>query len=176
MPAKTLVLYCSGFALALSTIVKVCLQHKVNLLTMHWNPNTESYAPQNTIDIFGKVPTIDEISPLKSLETKYKSGVYLYGCKTKHLVEQEKCTFISLQDDYYPDRNSIVIFPREYPTDEIWRFYSEMIKISRNEGFTKRQNIQLGFMNISLSGYVWGDVISRSYNSKSEKPVTKRII
>jgi hypothetical protein len=142
---------------------------------MHWNPHTGSYTPQNTVDIFGKVPTIDEISPLKRLEEKYKN-VYLYGCKTKRLVEQEKCTFITLQDDYSSDKNAIVLFPEEYPTTETWNFYSEMIKLSRNDGFTKRQNIQIGFMNVSLSGYIWGDVISKSYNWKSEKPITKRVI
>ena len=176
MPAKTLVLYCTGFALALSTIVKICVQNKVNLLTMHWNPHTDSYTPQNTVDIFGKVPTIDEISPLKGLENKYKGGVYLFGCKTKRLIEQGKCTFISLQDDYYPDRNNIVLFPCEFPTDEVWKFYVEMIKMSRNEGFIKRQYIQIGLMDVSLSGYVWGDVVSKSYNWRDEKPTTKRII
>ena len=176
MPAKTLVLYCTGFALALSTIVKVCIQNRVNLLTMHYNPHTNSYTPQNTVDIFGKIPTIDEISPLKGLEGKYKGGIYLFGCKTKHLVEQANCTFITLQDDYYPNRNSIILFPVNYPTTEIWELYSEMIKLSRNDGFVKRQNIQLGFMKVSLSGYIWGDVISKSYNWKDEKPITKRII
>lgn len=176
MPAKTLVLYCTGFALALSTIVKICVQNKVNLLTMHWNPTTQSYVPQNTLDIFGKVPTIDEISPLKGLENKYKGGVYLFGCKTKRLVEQGKCTFISLQDDYYPDRNSIVLFPYEFPTDEVWKFYAEVIKMSRNEGFIKRQYIQIGLMDVSLSGYIWGDVVSKSYNWRDEKSTTKRII
>ena len=176
MPAKTLVLYCTGFALALSTIVKICVQNKVNLLTMHWNPHTDSYTPQNTVDIFGKVPTIDEISPLKGLENKYKGGVYLFGCKTKRLIEQGKCTFISLQDDYYSDRNSIVLFPYEFPTDEVWKFYAEVIKMSRNEGFIKRQYIQIGLMDVSLSGYIWGDVVSKSYNWRDEKPTTKRII
>ena len=176
MPAKTLVLYCTGLALALSTVVKICIQNKVNLLTMHWNPHTNSYTPQNTVDIFGKVPTIDEISPLKGLESKYRNGVYLYGCKTKRLIEQGKCTFISLQDDYYPDRNSIVLFPYEFPTDEVWKFYAEVIKMSRNEGFIKRQNIQIGLMDVSLSGYIWGDVVSKSYNWRDEKSTTKRII
>jgi hypothetical protein len=176
MPAKTLVLYCTGFALALSTIVKICVQNKVNLLTMHWNPTTQSYVPQNTLDIFGKVPTIDEISPLKGLENKYKGGVYLFGCKTKRLIEQGKCTFVSMQDDYYPDRNSIVLFPYEFPTDEVWKFYAEVIKMSRNEGFIKRQFIQIGLMDVSLSGYIWGDVVSKSYNWRDEKSTTKRII
>lgn len=176
MPSKTLVLYCTGFALALSTIIKVCVQNKINLITMHWNPNTESYVPQTTIDIFGKVPQIDEISPLKGLDDKYRGGVYLFGCKNRQLVEKENCLFISLQDEKHPERNSIILFNLAFPNNETWRIYGEFIKMSRAEGFEKRQNIQLGTISISMSGYVWGDVLSKSYNWRSEKPITKRII
>lgn len=167
-PPKTLVVYCTGLQLALSALVSACAQLKVNLITMHYNPDTRQYMPQNTLTIFGKVPDISKISPLKLMEKTY-NDVFTYNCSVKDLVATEDCMYIALHDDVNNNK-SIILFNKDFPDDTAWNLFGECIKIMKSDDVaTKKHNVMMGNIIISLAGYNWCDNICKSYNYKRTK-------
>ena len=166
---KTLVLYCTGLQLPLSALIKVCVEMKVNLITMHFDPETTSYIPQVTLDIFGEVPDISKISPVDGLKNKYRGGVYTYKCNIKDLITQGNCIAIALNSDN-DSNDEIILFDKEFPDAELWEVYGNFIKMSRDESIeNKHHSIIMTTINISLAGYLFGDCISKSFNYKNPR-------
>ena len=80
--SKGLCMYITGLASVQATIIKVCMDLKINLTLMHYNPESGGYYAQEIITSFG-----DE-NPCPQELFSFRCGqLYSYKCKAKHLLE-----------------------------------------------------------------------------------------
>ena len=167
---NTLILYCTGLQLVLSTVISVCAQLKINVITMHWNPDTKGYIPQETLCIFGKYPDIKKISTarnLRNIQDNY-NRIYLYDCDVLDIMETKNvihidCNFGSKIEDNID--STIIIFNKEFPDAEVWSIFGDLIKSMQREDLSnKKHNVMIGKLTVTIGGYQFGDNIAKSYN------------
>ena len=107
MPEKRLKLYVTGLSAALSSVIKVCYNLKVNLSLMHYDTKLKTYHEQVIFDDLSLTAkskgTDDSIHPIyKALSSDIKvDGIYTYNCDLKDIIND---------DDFY------IVKRFEYPS------------------------------------------------------------
>ena len=176
---KTLVVYCTGLQLALSALVSVCAQLQVNLITMHLNAETKKFIPQKTLCIFGNdIPNVNGLihNPLKPLSERY-GKIFTYDCTIEDLLQQEKCIYIKAcyGEKYANENNSVIILSnKEFPEVEQWKLFGDLVQSMQKEDLPdKHHSVILGRINISMDGYQYGELITKSFNYRNDVNKTK---
>lgn len=81
---KILVMYVTGLTSVLATIIKACMDLKINLRLLHYNPNRGIYMAQNILTQFGSMDDIN-ICPAQ-LQNLSCRRLYTYGCTGEQFV------------------------------------------------------------------------------------------
>jgi len=77
--AKNLIVYVTGLTSVLASVIRACLDLKVNLRLLHWNPNRGKYYPQDIFTEFGDNKSVKNLCP-PQLENIPCRQLFTCGC------------------------------------------------------------------------------------------------
>ena len=85
--ANNLIVYVTGLTSVLASVIRVCLDLKVNLRLLHWNPNRGKYYPQDIFTDFGDDKFIKNLCP-PQLENIPCRQLFTCGCTGVDFVKK----------------------------------------------------------------------------------------
>lgn len=156
-----LAVYVTGLTCALATIIRVCMDLKVNLTLLHYNNKSKIYCEQPIITQYLKDTSAQLPASLQSVKCR---NMYTVGCTINDLDANEEvyeiCEAFFIGQE--PDRKTyrdITLF-----TDKMtaWQYYANMVERNNARPAEKRANIYFNRVNTMYDTYYKTGAISKS--------------